>query len=42
MCPCTLKLDEENSTNAGLAQENGFSPAFSLRLVKTAAELCTC
>jgi hypothetical protein len=26
----------------GLAQENGFSPAFVLRLVKSAAKLCTC
>jgi hypothetical protein len=24
MRPCTLKLDEEKSTYAGLAQENGF------------------
>jgi len=42
MRPCKLKLDEENSTYAGLAQENGFSPAFVLRLVKSAAKLCTC
>jgi hypothetical protein len=39
MRPWTIKLDEENSRNAGLAQENGFSPAFLLRLVKTATKL---
>jgi hypothetical protein len=38
-------MDEEKSTFAGLAQENGFSPAYFLsllRLVKSAAKLCTC
>jgi hypothetical protein len=39
MRPRTLKFDEENSTYAGLAQENGFSPSFLLRLVKSAAKL---
>jgi hypothetical protein len=28
MCPCTSKSDEENSTYAGLPQENGFSPTY--------------
>jgi hypothetical protein len=35
----------ENSTYPHAAQENGFSPAFLLsllRLVKSAAKLCTC
>ncbi len=43
--PCILKSDEEKSTYAGLAQENGFSPAYVrslLRLVKCSAKLCTC
>jgi hypothetical protein len=26
--PCKLKLDEEKSKHAGLAQQNGFGPAF--------------
>jgi hypothetical protein len=30
MRPRTLKLDEENSTYAGLAQEIGFSASFLL------------
>ncbi len=37
--PCTFWFDEEKSTYAGLAQENGFSPAYLLsflRLVTTA------
>jgi hypothetical protein len=28
-----MNLDAENSTYAGLAQENGFAPAFLLTLV---------
>jgi hypothetical protein len=43
MCPCKLKLDEEKSTYAGLAQENGFSPAYLLsllRLIRSAAKIC--
>jgi hypothetical protein len=38
-------LEEENSSYVGLAQENGFSPAYLLsllRLVKSAAKICTC
>ncbi len=44
MWPCTLKLDEEKSKYAGLAQETGFTTNFLslLRLVKGAAKLCTC
>jgi hypothetical protein len=42
MWPCTLWSDEEKSTYAaGLAQENGFSPAYLLsllRLVKSAGK----
>jgi hypothetical protein len=32
MSPCTLKSDEENSTYASLAHENGFSPPCLLSL----------
>ncbi len=42
MCPSERKLDEEKSKHAGLAQQNGFGPAFfhrMLRLVKGTAEL---
>lgn len=42
MWPCTLKSGEERSTYAGLAQKNGFSPAYLVRLVTSAAKLCTC
>jgi hypothetical protein len=45
MWPCTLKLEEEKSTYACLAQENSFSPTYLLsllRLVKSAAKLCIC
>jgi hypothetical protein len=41
MWPCTLWSDEEKSTYAGLAQENGFTPACLLgllRFLKTAAK----
>jgi len=34
LSPCTLKSDEENSTYASLAQENGFSPACLLSLLR--------
>ncbi len=37
VCNCKLTLDEEKSNHAGLAQQNGFGPAFFhilLRLVK--------
>jgi hypothetical protein len=37
-------LDEEKLTYAGVGQENGYSPAYMLSLlrpVKTAAKLCT-
>jgi hypothetical protein len=40
-----IKWDEEKSTYAGLAQENGFSPAYVLcflRLANSTAEVCTC
>jgi hypothetical protein len=43
MWPWTLESDEEKSTYAGLIQENGFSPAdllSLLRLVKSIAKLC--
>jgi hypothetical protein len=39
------KLDEEKPTYAGVSQENRFSRAYLLsllRLVKSAAKLCTC
>jgi len=42
MCPSKRKLDEEKLKHAGLAQQNGFGPAFfqrMLRLVKGTAEL---
>jgi hypothetical protein len=42
MWPCKLKLDEEKSNHAGLAQQNAFGPAFlhSLtRLIKCTAKL---
>jgi hypothetical protein len=45
MSLCTLNSDEEKSKHAGLDQENGFSPAYLLsllRLGKSAAKLCTC
>jgi len=38
--PCKLKSDEKKSKHAGLAQQNGFGPAFLhtlLRLVKGTA-----
>jgi hypothetical protein len=40
---CTVKLDEENPTNAALAHKNWFGPV-QLRTspVKCAAALCTC
>jgi hypothetical protein len=28
MSPCKLKLDEEKSKHASLAQQNGFGPTF--------------
>jgi hypothetical protein len=43
--PCKLKLDEEKSKHAGLAQQNGLGPAFwhsLLRLEKSTAKLNTC
>jgi hypothetical protein len=36
---CTLKLDEEKSTYAGLAEENGFSPHILLSLLKAGEKL---
>jgi hypothetical protein len=42
---CTVKLDEQNPTYAGLAQENGFGSALLQRwpwVVKGASALCTC
>jgi hypothetical protein len=42
MWPSKRKFDEEKSKYAGLAQQNGFGPAFfhtMLRLVKGTAEL---
>ncbi len=42
---CTLKLDEEKSKHANLANRNAFGPAFFhclLRLVKGTAKPCTC
>jgi hypothetical protein len=42
MVPSTLKTGEEKSTFAGLAYENGFSPAYLMRLVKSTAKVCTC
>jgi hypothetical protein len=33
-------LNEENLTHAGLAHKNCFSPAYLLKLVKGAANLC--
>jgi len=45
MGPCKFKLDEEKSKHAGLAQQNGFGPAFLdslLRLVKVTAKPNTC
>jgi hypothetical protein len=42
--PYKLKLDEEKSKHAGLAQQNGFGPAFwhnLLRLEKSTAKLNT-
>ncbi len=43
--PCTLKLYEEKLIYVGVAQENGFSLAYLLnllKLVKSVAKLCTC
>jgi hypothetical protein len=43
MGPCTLKLDEEKSKYAGLAQEYGFGLAFLhvfLRLVQGTTNTC--
>jgi hypothetical protein len=31
---CTLKLDEERRKDAGLAQRNGFGPAFLQKLLR--------
>jgi len=45
MWSCTVKMDEENLTTAGLTQENGFGSAELGRLlwlVKGSAALCTC
>ncbi len=45
MWSSTVKLDEENSIYAGLAQENGFGSTYlytSPWLVKGTAALCTC
>jgi hypothetical protein len=45
MGPCKLELDEEKSKHAGLAQQNGFGPAFLhslLRLVKGTTKPNTC
>jgi hypothetical protein len=42
---CKLKLDEEKSKHAGLAQQNGFGPAFVhslLTLIKGRAKPNTC
>jgi hypothetical protein len=44
MWPCKLKLNEEKSKHASLAQQNGFGPAFLhtlLKLVKGIAKLNT-
>ncbi len=41
----TLKLDEEESKHAGLAEQNGFGGVnlhHFLRLVKGTEKLCTC
>jgi hypothetical protein len=41
----TLKLDEEESKHAGLADQNGFGGVILhqfLRLVKGTEKLCTC
>jgi hypothetical protein len=42
--PCKRILEEEKSKHVGLAQQNGFGPAFfhRLRLVKGIAEHNTC
>jgi hypothetical protein len=45
MWPCKRKLNEEKSKHAGLAQHNGFGPAFlhrMLRLVKGTTKPNTC
>jgi hypothetical protein len=34
MWPCKIKLDEEKAKHAGLAQQNGFGPAFLHRMLR--------
>jgi hypothetical protein len=45
MWPCKLEMDEKKSKHAGLAQQNGFDPAFLhslLRPVQDTAKPNTC
>jgi hypothetical protein len=45
MSACKLKLDEEKTKHAALAQQNGFGPTFLhslLRLLKDLAKSSTC